>query len=143
MRPPRAGAASAADTGFARARRGFSTAQRAQLVERSYTREARLLKASRFRLKVRIAEFAGCGTGEERGNQGEDSVQGKAAGEVGGCCGGKATVSAVAKTGRGIADEDRAPALFVDTGDRCRPAIAPPLEVGGRHARRAAPVRRL
>ena len=96
-----------------------------------------------MRLEVRIAEFAGCGTGEERGNQGEDSVQGKAAGEVGGCCGGKATVSAVAKTGRGIADEDRAPALFVDTGDRCRPAIAPPLEVGGRHARRAAPVRRL
>ena len=71
------------------------------------------------------------------------TVQGKADGEVGGCCGGKATVSAVAKTGRGIADEDRAPALFVDTGDRCRPAIAPPLEVGGRHARRAAPVRRL
>jgi hypothetical protein len=25
-----------------------------------------------LRFKVRIAEFAGCGTGEERGNQGED-----------------------------------------------------------------------
>ena len=83
MRPPRA--APAAYTGFATARRGFSTAQRAQLVERSYTREARLLKASRFRLKVRIPEFAGCGSREERDNRGEDdSVQGKAAGEVGG-----------------------------------------------------------
>ena len=47
-----------------------------------------------------------------------------------------------AKTGRGIADEDRASAMFVDAGDRCRPAIAPPLAVGGRYARRAAPLRR-
>jgi hypothetical protein len=61
LRPPRA--APAAYTGFATARRGFSTAQRAQLVERSYTREARLLKVP-YTLPPQgpIAEFAGCGS---------------------------------------------------------------------------------
>ena len=59
--------------------------------------------------------------------------------EVGGWCGGKATVCCAAISGRGVADEDRASA------DVCwyqRPL--PPKRVGcargwGRHARRAAP----
>jgi hypothetical protein len=138
LRPPRA--APAAYTGFATARRGFSTAQRAQLVERSYTREARLLKASRFRLKVpslnsRAADQAGGARRPRRGRL--KPRQGGV--EVGGWCGGKATVCCAAISGRGVADEDRASA------DVCwyqRPL--PPKRVGcargwGRHARRAAP----
>jgi hypothetical protein len=39
-----------------------------------------------------------------------------------------------AKTGRDIGDEDRASAMFVDAGDRCRPTIAPPPAVGGAQA---------
>ena len=39
-----------------------------------------------------------------------------------------------AKTGRDIGDEDRASAMFVDAGDRCRPTIAPPPAVWGAQA---------
>ena len=95
MRPPRA--ASAADTGFARARRLGLGTDSYKREEDSYKREARRLKASHCGVEVHIANFGGCGSGGRSAATKVRATQDQAGGaEVGGWCGGKATVSAVA-----------------------------------------------
>jgi hypothetical protein len=141
LRPPRA--ASAVDTGFARAVSLTLGAVRLHIETLSYKREARLLTVCRVRLEVHIAEFAGCDQARSAATKARTGAR-----QSGGWRSWwllwwqSHRFRCAAKTGRGIADEDRASAMFVDAGDRCRPAIAPRLAVGGRHARRAARQRR-
>jgi hypothetical protein len=92
----------------------------------SYKREARLLAVCRVRLEVHIAEFAGCDQARSAATKARTGAR-----QSGGWRSWwllwwqSHRFRCAAKTGRGIADEDRASAMFVDAGDRCRPAIAP------------------